>query len=69
MCAQSRADCTSSASAVKVVYFLSLFWAWLMHLSAVLVLKLMATLVNSFIFDSSWDVLQDLTMDDLYVRG
>ena len=69
MCAQSRADCTSSASAVEVVYFLSLFRAWLMHLSAVLVLKLMATLVNSFIFDSSWDVLQDLTMDDLYVRG
>ena len=54
---------------MKVVYFLSLFWAWLMHLSAVLVLKLMATLVNSFIFDSSWDVLQDLTMDDLYARG
>jgi len=41
-------------------------------ISAVLVLKLMATLVNSFIFDSSWDVLQDLNsmpMDDLYARG
>ena len=42
-----------SAIAVEVVYFLSLFRALLMHLSAVLVLKLMATLVNSFIFDSS----------------
>ena len=42
-----------SAIIVEVVYFLSLFRALLMHLSAVLVLKLMATLVNSFIFDSS----------------
>ena len=42
-----------SAIAVEVVYLLSLFRALLMHLSAVLVLKLMATLVNSFIFDSS----------------
>ena len=42
-----------SAIAVEVVYFLSLFWALLMHLSAVLVLNLIATLVNSFIFDSS----------------
>ena len=62
--------CTSSAIAVEVVYFLLLFRALLMHLSAVLVFKLMATLVNSFIFDSSWDVLQDLTsMDNLYPRG
>ena len=42
-----------SAIAVEVVYFLLLFRALLMHLSAVLVLKLMATLVNSFIFDIS----------------
>ena len=40
---------------MEVVYFLSLFWALLKHLSAVLVLKkLMATLVNSFILDSSF---------------
>ena len=62
--------CTSSAIAVEAVYFLLLFRALLMHLSAVLVFKLMATLVNSLIFDSSWDVLQDLTsMDDLYPWG
>ena len=41
-----------SAIAVEVVYFLSLFRALLVDLSAVLVLKLMATLVNSFTFDS-----------------
>ena len=39
-----------SAIAVEVVYFLSLFPALFMHLSTVLVLKLM---VNSFSFDSS----------------
>ena len=36
--------CTSSASAVEVVYFLWFFGALLMHLSAVLVLKLMVAI-------------------------
>ena len=36
--------CTSSASAVEVVYILSFFWALLMHLSTVLVLKLMVAI-------------------------
>ena len=40
-----------SAITVEVVYFLSLFRALLMHLSAVLVLNLIATLVNLFSFD------------------
>ena len=69
-CARAVLYSVSAAATVVLQWRLStLFRALLMCLSAVLVLKLMATLVSTLIFDSSCSKTFNTSVDDLYARG